>query len=130
MVPAPQLGHTAMPLRAGPAPAPHHAQRGVVMVEATEVRVPARIVHDVPVAVLRAGMVLVAAVACAWFALGVRQAHDTDAATALVDGAKLSASQARKADSLLKSAAALNPDREIDLLRAQVALRRAQRSGR
>jgi predicted Zn-dependent protease len=63
-----------------------------------------------------------AIVVCAWFALGIRQAHDTDAATAIVSGsAKLTAAQARRADSLLDGASTLNPDRQVDVLRAQVA---------
>jgi hypothetical protein len=72
---------------------------------------------------LRAAVAAFALVACAWFALGARQAHELSAATAIVTGGPtLTAAQARHADSLLSSAATLNPDRQVDVLRAQVAL--------
>ncbi len=78
------------------------------------------------------GLALVAAIAaCGWFALGVRQAHDTAGAAAIVvsGGHHLNAVQAARASSLLSDAAALNPDRQVGLLRAELAAatgRRAQ----
>jgi predicted Zn-dependent protease len=81
------------------------------------------------VSVLTRGAILVVAiVACAWFALGARQAHEITAATAIASsGPQLSASQAAHADSLLAAAGILNPDTQVDLLRAQVALERGDR---
>lgn len=66
--------------------------------------------------------VLAALVVCAWFVLGVRQARDAAAATALVSaGHRLSPSQAARARSLLDSAGTLNPDLTVDLLRGELA---------
>lgn len=76
----------------------------------------------------RVALLLVAIVACAWFVLGVRQAHEIAGATAIVSSAAhLSASQAARADSLLSDAGTLNPDTQVQLLRAQVALERGNR---
>lgn len=77
------------------------------------------------------GLVLAAAItACVWFAIGVRQAQDTAAAAAIVSsGHSLSAARIARASSLLSDAAELNPDRQVDLLRAELAAdsgRRAQ----
>jgi hypothetical protein len=70
-----------------------------------------------------------ALVALAWFAIGVRQAQDTDRATAIISGAApLGAAQARHAQSLLHDAGQLNPDTAVDLLRAQLALRQGDRA--
>jgi hypothetical protein len=70
-------------------------------------------------------MALVAVgVVCVWFAIGVRQARDTNLATAIITGsAPLSPAQARRASALLNAAGQLNPDLAVDLLRAQLALR-------
>jgi predicted Zn-dependent protease len=67
---------------------------------------------------------LVAAlVVCAWFALGIRQAHETTQAAAILShGTDSSYAQAAHADSLLHSARALNPDLQVDVLRAEAAL--------
>jgi hypothetical protein len=65
-----------------------------------------------------------ASVACAWFALGIRQETATKRAQSIVGRpGKLTPSQARRAMSLLRAAAQLNPDTRVDLLQAQVALR-------
>ncbi len=74
-----------------------------------------------PVRILAA----IAAVAvCAWFVIGIRQAHDTDAATAIISSASaLTPAAAAHATALLNAAGELNPDREVDLLRSQLALR-------
>jgi cytochrome c-type biogenesis protein CcmH/NrfG len=74
-------------------------------------------------ALARLAALIVAALACAWFVLGVRQARDTAAATKLVNSPRLSSSDARAAQSLLTSAGTLNPDRQVELLRAELALR-------
>jgi hypothetical protein len=75
--------------------------------------------------VARVVAVVLAVVACVWFAVGIRQAHDTGAATSLLSGSSpLSPAQARRAASLLHDAGQLNPDRTVDLLRSQLALRR------
>lgn len=59
--------------------------------------------------------------ACAWFALGVHQAQDTNRASALVGGpGRLSRVEAARARSLLSSAATLNPDRTPTILRGQL----------
>ncbi len=79
------------------------------------------------VAVMRASMVVLAVLVCAWFALAARAAHDTARATAIVsDPGRLTAVQAVHARSLLDAAGTLNPDTSVDLLRAQVALERHQ----
>ena len=65
-----------------------------------------------------------AVVLIAWFVLGARQAHDLNQATAIAQASTVSAAQARQADQLLDSAATLNPDREVDLTRAAIALDR------
>jgi len=71
----------------------------------------------------RIGLALLAAAACAWFALGVRQARGTNRATAIVtSGATLSPAQRRQAAGLLHGAKLLNPDTEVDVLRAELEL--------
>ena len=65
-----------------------------------------------------------ALVVCAWFALGIRQSHDLNAATGIVSArAPLTAGQARRATGLLDAAGRLNPDTAVDLARSQLALR-------
>ena len=72
---------------------------------------------------LRAVLIAVAALACAWFALGIRQAIATDRATAIVyQSAPLTPAQAARAAGLLDDAATLNPDRTVDVLRASCKL--------
>jgi hypothetical protein len=67
--------------------------------------------------------VIVALVACLWFALDVRQAVDTSKAESIISqSGGLSAAQSAKAASLLRSARALNPDREVDILQGRLAL--------
>lgn len=66
---------------------------------------------------------LVALIACAWFAIGIRDAEDTDQAAAILSASgHPGPAAARRADSLLDAAGLLNPDRQIDLLRGQLAL--------
>jgi predicted Zn-dependent protease len=80
----------------------------------------------VRVLLTRASCAALALAACAWFALGIRQSSDLNHATAIVSGLtgqiKLSPAQARSANSLLSSAGVLNPDLQVDVLRARVAL--------
>jgi hypothetical protein len=60
---------------------------------------------------------------CAWFAIGIRQGHDTDAAGAIITGtSRLDPAQARQAAGLLQSAKLLNPDTQVDVLRAELDL--------
>jgi predicted Zn-dependent protease len=74
---------------------------------------------------------VLALVICAWFALGGIESHDINVATNLVGGLqgrqKLTAAQAAQARSLLASAAVLNPDQQVNVLRARVALLRKER---
>jgi hypothetical protein len=75
----------------------------------------------------RAAVVGFALLACAWFALGVRQAHDITRATSIIaQTGPLTSSQGRSASSRLDSAGALNPDLEVDVLRGRLALGRGQ----
>lgn len=75
----------------------------------------------------RALVGIVAVLTVAWFAVGVRQAHDTDVASNIVAGAApISPARARHATALLHDATQLNPDTAVDLLRAQLALRQGQ----
>lgn len=78
---------------------------------------------------MRAALAALAVLAAAWFALGVRQAHDTARATAILSSSKLTQAQAHRATRLLDAAAFLNPDREVEVLRARVDLARADKAG-
>jgi hypothetical protein len=72
---------------------------------------------------IRTAIGLVALILAAWFAIGVRQARETDhAATVILALPRLSQSQADRLDSILAAAAFVNPDRQVDLLRSEVAL--------
>ena len=75
--------------------------------------------------VARVAVLVVATVACAWFVLGIRQAHEIARATSIVSQQGPPApAQARTAASLLHSAGTLNPDLEVDVLRGRLALAR------
>jgi len=77
---------------------------------------------------LRWVLLAAAVVVCAWFALGAVQTHDEDRATTLVDSFSTpTPALTAQILSLLNTAGTLNPDRNIELLRAQ-ALTRAGRS--
>ncbi len=72
---------------------------------------------------------LLAALVCAWFVVGIRQTHDTAQAVAIVSSASaLTAQQAAHVESLLSSAGTLNPDNQLELLRGRVALLQNQRA--
>jgi predicted Zn-dependent protease len=66
---------------------------------------------------------VLALVVCAWFALGAHQAINTSRATSTIAGAsKLSSTKARRTLDQLDNAGTLNPDRNVDILRAQTLL--------
>jgi predicted Zn-dependent protease len=79
---------------------------------------------------MRAGRLLVAALAVvivAWFVLAAREARDLVEATNIVtQSASITPAQASHASRLLTSAGQLNPDRQVDLLRAALAANRNQ----
>ena len=79
-------------------------------------------------ALLRLTIPAVAVIAAAWLGLVAVQARDTDAATRIIAGPTPTAAQARHARDLLDTAAALSPDREIDLLRSQLAFARGEKA--
>jgi predicted Zn-dependent protease len=79
--------------------------------------------------IARISLLALAVCACAWFGLGAVQSHAIDQATAVVSGTgTLTPAQATRARSLLGTAATLNPDHGIDLLRARLAVREGQPS--
>jgi predicted Zn-dependent protease len=64
-------------------------------------------------------------VLAAWFVLDARQAQETADVSAIVSQtAPVTAAQAAHATSLLASAAKLNPDRSVQILRGELLLRR------
>ena len=66
---------------------------------------------------------LVAIAACAWFVVGIRQAHDVSRATSLISSGRLRSDvQYERALALLRGARALNPDQEVNILRGQATL--------
>ncbi len=72
---------------------------------------------------LRIAAALLALVLCAWWGLGIRQAKNTDRATAILDaGTRLTPSEQRHVNELLDAAGTLNPDTQVDVLRAQLRL--------
>jgi hypothetical protein len=73
----------------------------------------------------RAIVALVALAACAWFALGARQAISLRRAEAIINAQPFTtARRARTAESLLNEAATLNPDRQVSIDRTQILLER------
>src|SRR5690348_8547698 len=82
--------------------------------------------------IARVLIVCAGVVVCAWFVVGIRQAHNISRVTSIVEGLngqnRLTAAQAADAISLLNAAATLNPDRTVDVLRARVALLRGDRA--
>lgn len=72
---------------------------------------------------------MAALVVAAWFAFGIRQTHELNTVTSiLAKGGSLNAVQAKRADDLLDSAGALNPDGQVPLLRGEVALAAGHRA--
>lgn len=81
-----------------------------------------------PIAI-RVVALLVALAACVWFVLSTRQAHDTArAASILSNSATVTPLEAGKVSSLLRSAAFLNPDRQVEILRGQLAAARGDKA--
>jgi hypothetical protein len=71
----------------------------------------------------RPGLLALAFVLTAWFTVGFVQARGTDAAGRLVGRlSALSPAESRRAAGLLATAGTLNPDRQVDILRAELAL--------
>lgn len=75
---------------------------------------------------VRPVLAVVAVIMCLWFALGARQIHDLNAATAVIAGQSTAAKLSR-ASSLLDLAGFLNPDRRVQLERATLEDRRGNR---
>lgn len=70
--------------------------------------------------IARLSCVLLALVACVWFAVGARQAIDTSRATAIADqGSRLTRAQEHEVGSLVQGARLLNPDKQPDVLLGQ-----------
>jgi hypothetical protein len=84
---------------------------------------------DYRVYLFRPLCVLIALCACAWFAIGIRDTQNTDQATAILSASPhLTPAAARRVDSLLNDAGLLNPDRQIQILRGQLALQAGHRA--
>jgi predicted Zn-dependent protease len=72
-------------------------------------------------------ILLVAIVVCAWFGLGIRQAREINRATSIIaQRGTIPAAQLRAAASALRSARTLNPDAEVNILRARLAVQQQQ----
>jgi hypothetical protein len=70
-------------------------------------------------------VLVVAIVMVAWFLLGALQAHDISRATNIVSqSGPVTAAQAAQVSSLLSFAGTLNPDQEVNILRASLAASR------
>jgi hypothetical protein len=69
----------------------------------------------------RLSLAILALVASAWFALGIRQAHDLGAATSSLTSGSISPQRASRVNGLLNAAGTLNPDQQVKLARAQLA---------
>jgi len=77
---------------------------------------------------LRLGLLTIALAACVWFALGVRAAHDTGRAQAILSRqTSLTPAQTHAALSAIAAARTLNPDQGLNILRAQVQLHSGHR---
>lgn len=84
--------------------------------------------HHPGVLLARAMLAAGAVVVCGWFVLGARQAHEADQASRIVNQrGPITASQAKHADSLLRSAGRLNPDSQVEILRGELAYHRNDR---
>jgi predicted Zn-dependent protease len=72
---------------------------------------------------IRLSILALAILGCAWFVLGIRQAHETARATAIIARrGVLTATELSNAASLLRSARVLNPDAEVEILRGRLTL--------
>jgi len=71
---------------------------------------------------IRLGLLTLALIVCAWFALCIRAAHDSGVATAVLQAhVHLTPAEAAKARSEIARAEVLNPDQNYEVLRAEVA---------
>lgn len=81
---------------------------------------------------MRAARFVIAALAvaaCAWFVIGVIQSDNESSATALINGGGTpTPAQTAQIEHWLDRAGTLNPDRTVDLLRAQAEVRAGQRA--
>lgn len=85
---------------------------------------------DMSIKLARLSIGVVALVCCGGFALGIRQAHDTAKAGGIIEqSGSLTPAQSARARSLLPSASTLNPDREVDILRGELAVREGDAAG-
>jgi predicted Zn-dependent protease len=76
------------------------------------------------VQVARLSILCLAIVVCAWFVLGIRQAHEINRATSIIaQTGPIPPAQLRAAASALRSARTLNPDAEVTILRARLAVK-------
>lgn len=76
-----------------------------------------------PYLLIRVLLLGLAVAGCAWYVIGIRQAQAVDQATRIVaGGSALTVADAHHASNLLASAKFLNPDRQVDVLRAEVLL--------
>ena len=79
---------------------------------------------DRGVTVARVIGALLALVVCAWFVLGAVELSETDRATAILQRTgRWTPAEARQTAALLGDAGRLNPDRQIELLRAALHVR-------
>lgn len=70
---------------------------------------------------MRFALLGLALLACGWFVVGIRQNHELDGASAIVAAASpVDAAQARHGAALLRSAAFLDPDKQVAVVRAQL----------
>jgi hypothetical protein len=70
---------------------------------------------------VRLALLTVALAACAWFALGVRSVNDQNQVNALLNAHDhLTPAQAQAATATLNQARVLDPDEDLNILRAQV----------
>ncbi len=78
----------------------------------------------------RLAVMAAAAIACAWFALGIVESHDLDRATTVISQPKAYGSATlRSTSGLLNSAGVLNPDAEVDILRGRLELAEGRTAG-
>lgn len=75
---------------------------------------------------MRLALGALALLACAFFALAIHQNDALSAASAVASSTHPSAAAAARAERDLNSAATLNPDRTVQITRAQLALARGQ----
>jgi alkylation response protein AidB-like acyl-CoA dehydrogenase len=77
---------------------------------------------------VRAGLIVVAVIAAAWFVIGIRQSTGLNRAQTILGSARttLSAAQAGQARAAIDEASTLNPDRQVELDRSLLALDRGQ----